>query len=314
MLKTKVLCEFPMKFLQDKLYGICTNDLVVIGCDSGCGKSTLSRMITRCARNNNCPVVLYSLENAPDTFVTEEVMMEYSKDTGDWMDNRQFEIMHASDPDRYKKYRQIVFERAEEKNEDGLQYLVVHEQVAKGDWTIDRLLLSMKEEIEKGYKLFIIDHLDVLVQKDELQDTKRAMDVLWNLVQEKGLAIITFSQIVKGCQALCPSYDDLRGHKAKVYKSTIIITLGKHEYGYYNPPLRYPSAKPTYVRIAKSRSTPTACAICYFNYNSYLDDYDELLCDTAGTFIGGHSKATLQAWKREQNKPKTQLGKATFGD
>lgn len=312
MLKTKVLCEWPMKFLQDKLYGICTNDLVVIGCDSGTGKSTLSRMITRQARNNNCPVVLYSLENAPDTFVTEEVMLEYSKDTGDWMDNRRFEIMHALEPDKYKKYRQIVFNRSEEKNADGLPYLVVHEQVAKGDWSIDRLLNSMKEEVEKGYKLFVIDHLDVLVQKDELTDTKRSMDELWNLVQEKGLAIITFSQIVKGCQALCPSYDDLRGHKAKVYKSTIIITLGRHEYGFYNPPLAFPNAKPTYVRIAKSRSTSTACAICYFHNNSYLETYTEVLCDTAGTFIDGQSKATLQAKKREMNNPRNKLGKETF--
>lgn len=312
MLHTKVLCEFPIKFLQDKLYGICTNDLIVIGCDSGTGKSTLSRMITRQARKNNCPVVLYSLENAPDTFVTEEVMLEYSKDTGDWMDNRRFEIMHALDPDKYKKYRQIVFNRSEEKNTDGLPYLVVHEQVAKGDWSIDRLLNSMKEEVEKGYKLFVIDHLDVLVQKDELADTKRSMDELWNLVQEKGLAIITFSQIVKGCQALCPSYDDLRGHKAKVYKSTIIITLGRHEYGFYDPPLAFPNAKPTYVRIAKSRSTSTACSICYFHNNSYLETYTEVLCDTTGTFIDGYSKATLQAKKKEKDNPKNKLGKATF--
>lgn len=312
MLNTKVLCDFPITYLQDELYGICTNDLIVIGCDSGTGKSTLSRMITRKARENKCPVVLYSLENAPDTFVTEEVMLEYSKNTGKWMDNRKFEILHASNPENYKQYRQAVFNRAEEKNEDGLPYLVVHEQVAKGDWTIDRLLLSMKEEIEKGYKLFIIDHLDVLVQKDELTDTKRAMDELWNLVQEKGLAIITFSQIVKGCQALCPSYDDLRGHKAKVYKSTIIITLGRHEYGYYNPPVAFPNAKPTYIRIAKSRSTSTSCAICYYNNNSYLEDYSKILCDTNGMFIDGQSRSTLQTWKRKQEKAKNILGKHTF--
>lgn len=306
MLHTKILCEFPIQFLQDKLYGICTNDLIVIGCDSGTGKSTLSRMITRKARDSNCPVVLYSLENAPGTFATEEVMLEYCLDTGEWMDNRKFEIMHSQDPEKYKPYRQKVYERSLLTNEDGLPMLTYHEQVAKGDWTIERLLKSMHEEIAKGYKLFIIDHLDVLVQNDELNDTKRAMDELWNLVQEHELCIITFSQIVKGCQALCPSYDDLRGHKAKVYKSTIIITLGRHEYGYYNPPLKYPNAKPTYVRIAKSRSTNTGCAICYFNGGSYLEDYTELLCDTAGTFIGGMTKEKLRSWKHQQEQKKEQ--------
>jgi hypothetical protein len=162
----------------------------------------------------------------------------------------------------------------------------------------------MKEEIAKGYRLFVIDHLDVLVQKDELTDTKVAMDELWNLVQEYELAIVTFSQIVKGCDALCPSYDDLRGHKAKVYKSTIIITLGKHEYGYYNPPLQYPDAKPTYIRIAKSRSTGTACGICYYNNGSYLEDYTEVLCDTPGTYIDGMTRDKLRKYKREQDLKK----------
>lgn len=302
MLHTKVLCEWPIKFLQDKLYGICTSDLIVIGCDSGTGKSTLSRMITRKARDSGCPVVLYSLENAPGTFITEEVMLEYINDSDEWLDSRKFEIMHSADPDKYKIYREKVFEKFQEKNDQGLDMLVFHEQVAKGDWTIDRLIQSMQAEIQKGYKLFIIDHLDVLVQKDELTDTKRGMDELWNLVQEHELCIVTFSQIVKGCQALCPSYDDLRGHKAKVYKSTIIVTLGKHEYGYYNPPLAFPHAKPTYVRIAKSRSTSTGCAICYFNGGYYLDDYTELLCDTAGTFIGGMTKEKLRSWKQNQEE------------
>lgn len=302
MLNTQILCKFPIQFLQDKLYGICTNDLIIFACDSGVGKSTLSRLLTRNARNEGCPVVLYSLENAKGTFVTEEVMLEYCADTGEYMDSRQFEIAYASDPARYEKYKWAVFEKSEQKSADGLPLLVVHEQVAKGDWTAQRLIESMKAEIAKGYKLFVVDHLDVLVQNDELRDTKVAMDELWNLVQEHNLAIVTFSQIVKGCDALCPSYDDLRGHKAKVYKSTIIITLGKHEYGYYLPPVKFPNAKPTYVRIAKSRSTATACAVCYYNSGSYLETYTEVLCDTSGTFVGGMTREKLRKFKQQQEQ------------
>lgn len=302
MLHTRVLCKFPIQFLQDNLYGICTNDLIVIGCDSGCGKSTLSRMITRQAFEENCPVVLYSLENAPGTFVTEEVMLEYCKDTGERLNARQFEIAHTENPDKYKKYRKKVFENSEKTTQDGLPLMVVHEQVAKGDWTIEKLIGSMREEIAKGYKLFIIDHLDVLGSKNELEDTRIAMEQLWNLVQENELCIVTFSQIVKGCKALCPSYDDLRGHKAKVYKSTIIITLGRHEYGYYNPPVAFPHAKPTYMRITKSRGTGTACAICYFNGNSYLETYNDVLCDTPGNFIDGMTREKLQKYKHEKER------------
>ena len=304
MLKTKKLCDFPIKFLQDKLYGISTGDLIIFGCDSGVGKSTLSRMIMRQAHKDKCPAVLYSLENEIDTFATEEVMLEYTKDTGERLNLRQFAMEHTCNPDKFKKYRQIAFERSEEKSKDGLPLIVVHEQVAKGDWTAQKLIESMKGEIEKGYKLFVVDHLDVLVQRDELSDTKVAMDELWNLVQEKGLAIVTFSQIVKGCDALCPSYDDLRGSKAKVYKSTIIITLGKHEYGYYTPPLKYPEAKPTYIRIAKSRSTGLGCAICYFNGGGYLDEYVDVLCDSTGDFIDNMTRDKLRKFKKLQDEQK----------
>lgn len=302
MLKTKKLCDLPIKFLQDKLYGICTGDLMIIACDSGCGKSSLSRMVMRKAFECDCPAVLYSLENEPETFATEEVLLNYCQDIGRKIDMREFSMEHTSNPEKFKKYRLMALEKSEKKSKDGLLLSVVHEQVAKGDWTAQKLIQSMKKEIAEGYKLFIIDHLDVLVQKDELNDTKVAMDELWNLVQENNIAVVTFSQIVKGCKALCPSYDDLRGSKAKVYKSTIIITLGKHEYGYYQPPVKYKYAKPTYVRIAKSRTTGIGCAICYFNFGEYLEDYMEVLCDNSGDFIDNMTREKLRVWKREEDK------------
>ena len=305
MLKTDLLCKWPIKFLEDKLIGICSGDFITIACDSGVGKSTLSRLITRSARDQNCPVVLYSLENRPDTFVTEEVLLEYQKDTGDDLDMRGFELAHTLHPENFQQYRQKVYEqdtRTIEYNGRQLDLLVVHEQVTKGNWNIFNLIKFMKVEIEKGYRLFIIDHLDVLIQKDELADTKLAMDELWSLVQENNIAVVAFSQIVKKCVALCPSYDDLRGHKAKVYKSTIIITLGKHEYGYYNPPIKYKNAKPTYIRIAKSRNTNTACAVCYYLAGGYLEDYKEVLCDTPGNFIDGMTRDKLQKYKQKNEE------------
>lgn len=306
MLSTKRLCNWPITFLQEHLLGICTGDFIVIGCDSGVGKSTLSRIITRGARDDGCPVVLYSLENRPDTFVTEEVMLEYCRATGSYPNMREFEMDHTEHPEKYVEYRQAVYERSKETNADGLPMLVVHEQVAKGDWTITRLVQSMRAEIAQGYRLFIVDHLDVLGSGDELADTKRAMDELWSLVQQHNIAIVSFSQIVKGCHALCPSHDDLRGHKSKVHKSTVIITLGKHEYGYYAPPIKFPNAKPTYVRIAKSRSTSTACAVCFFNGGDYLDTYNDVLCDAPGNFIDGMTREKLQKFKQKKDERVTQ--------
>lgn len=96
--------------------------------------------------------------------------------------------------------------------------LIVHESVAKGDWDITRIKTTMAQEIEKGYKLFIIDHLDVLVRKNEYEDLRIAMNELWAFVAENNIAVITFSQLSKGCDTLSPSAEDLRGGWRKFIK------------------------------------------------------------------------------------------------
>lgn len=304
MLNKTTLCPWPIKFLQDKLKGICTGDFVVIACASGTGKSTLSRLITRKARDNGCPVVLYSLENETGTYASEEARSAGFK-LGDTTNNlRDFAIQDTADKKRYESYRWDAYNRSLEKDDNGLPLTKIHEVVATDDWNIQRIVKSMRTEIADGYRLFVIDHLDVLAPNDEYKETTVAMRELWALVAEHHIAIITFSQLSKKCIALCPGQYDLRGGMNKVFKATHLITLGKHEYGYYLPPTVYPNAKPTYVRIAKSRDTELSCAVCYFDRGSYIDEYMEVMCDDPGTFIDGMTREKLQKFKQKQQEKK----------
>jgi len=301
MLEPKILCNYPIKFLQDKLYGICTGDLIVIACGSGGGKSVISRLITMEASKTDCPVVLYSLENQEGTVATELARDAFLKDTRDYDVNlRSFAIQSSKEPEKFEKYRRIAYQNASKKTVDGLPMMVIHEQVAAQDWNIDRISASIIEEINKGYRLFIIDHLDVLAPNDEYKETRIAMEKLWALVAKYNIAIVTFSQLSKTCTALSPSQTDLRGGMNKVFKATHVITLGKHEYGYFAPPLNFPHAKPTYVRIVKSRDTQLGTAICYFNGNSYIDEFVPVMCDEPGMYIEGHSRKDFQVWQAEQ--------------
>ena len=303
MIDIDILCQWPISYLQDKLGGIITKNLVIIGGSSGFGKTTISRIITNSAIEQDCPVVLYSLEDVPDSFVTDAVRQEYVNDTGRFLDLQDFALEYKAYPQKFKKYQQIVYEK-HHKTVNGLRVLQIHEQVANLNWNIDTLKQTMLKEIEQGYKLFILDHLDVLTTQNEYIDGTRAMEELWALVAEHDLALIAFSQLqgTRNKNSLCPSQDDLRGTNRKQYKATVVITIAKHPYGYYLLPPPEMKAMPTYMRVAKSRAKGTSCGIVYFNHGRYLDFYQEVSCNESGTMIDGLTQSSLEKYAKQQRE------------
>ncbi|MBO5713892.1 MAG: hypothetical protein J6R83_00505 [Clostridia bacterium] len=305
MIDIDVLCQWPISYLQDKLGGIITKNLVIIGGSSGFGKTTISRILTNSAIEQDCPVVLYSLEDVPDSFVTDAVRQEYVNDTGRFLDLQDFALEYKAHPNKFKKYQQVVYQK-HHKTVKGLRVLQIHEQVANLNWNIDTLKQTMLKEIEQGYKLFILDHLDVLTTQNEYIDGTRAMEELWALVAEHDLALIAFSQLqgTRNKNSLCPSQDDLRGTNRKQYKATVVITIAKHPYGYYMLPPPEIKAMPTYMRVAKSRAKGTSCGIVYFNHGQYLDYYQEVSCNESGTMIDGLTQASLEKFAKQQREGK----------
>lgn len=302
MLYKNILCNYPIAFLEDNLHGIMTGDFIVIAAGTSVGKSTISRILTRNAVDCNCPVVLYSLEDEPQTFVSDAVYREVLKSQVCLMDFREWLVDNTLHPEKYKKAAINAAKRATLKHETlNIPLLSVHEMQINNSWNVNNILKSMAEEINKGYKLFILDHLDVLVPSEKPDDMVRAINALWRFVSEKQIALITFSQLSTGRnkEALCPGIDDLRGSKAKVHTPTIVLSIARHNYGYYTL-TEHPTASPTYVRILKNRQGgKTKAAVCYFEKGDYLPIYTDVDCNDSGTRI---DNMTVRELSKKDNR------------
>lgn len=299
MLEKRVICPYPVKYLQDELDDITTGDFIMIAANTGTGKSTISRIFMENAIANNCPVVLYSLEDQEGIPAANDCYMEYVKD-GHYDSNfKKWLKDNTIHPEKYVEYRKRAMEKANKTNADGVKMRVVHEQSPNKVWTLRDTIKQIRAEIEQGYKLFIIDHIDVLVPSERPEDMVLAIRYLWKIVSENNIAIITFSQLASGrnLESLCPSLDDLRGSKAKVHTPTVVISISRHNYGYYS--LSDKRWKPTYMRILKNRFGETSCAITYFNNGQYNEIYQKLDCNEQGTIIDGMSARDLSKYKKE---------------
>lgn len=305
------ICDWPVAYLQDKLLGIFEGDLWIIGCGSGLGKSTLARLITMSAHKNGVPVVLYSLENQPGTYVSEEVRMLYNEETGSKLEMRAFKDLEAEKPEMFQKYRMQLYENSKRTDENGIPLLVLHEDVNSKNMSVDLLLKSIDQEYEKGYRLFLIDHVDMLITdpRNEMSQTTDNMNRLWAYVAQKNIALITFSQMAATIPSnvLCPGESDLRGVRTKGQRATGVITLSRHDYNYYVAP-NNKYAKPTYMRIAKNRDGATSCAVVYYDTDHYLQTYQEVSCDRQGILVDGMTKEKLIRFKQKEDERKKAMG------
>jgi hypothetical protein len=206
-------------------------------------------------------------------------------------------VDNTKNPEKYKREAMISAQRAMLKDKElGIPLQVVHEMQIDGNWNVRTILQSMAQEAEKGYRLFILDHLDVLVPSERPDDMVRAINALWRFVSDKQIALITFSQLATGRNkdSLCPCLDDLRGSKAKVHTPTVVCSIARHNYGYYSD-LAHPEASPTYCRILKNRQGgKLATAVCFFERGHYVQNYQEVISNEAGTVIDNMTMRDFQ--------------------
>lgn len=294
MTQTNFLCDFPISFLQDNLHGIMKGDLIMIAAGTGVGKSSCSRMIVRQAVKQGIGTALYSLEDEKGTFAKKSVYRLYCSHTHEPMDYRLFKDILANDPKQFKSERRQVAEELYRQGESGEPLFVTHEMKTP-NWTLPEIMTQMTEEIEKGYRLFILDHFDIIAE-DMPAAQKKAIDALWRFVSENQIALITFSQLsaTRNKEALCPSSDDLRGSKSKVQTPTIVLSLARHTYDLYS----HLPGKPTYCRILKDRDDgKICCGVIFYDHDRYLDNYLMVDCNESGTRIHGETRKTLEKQK-----------------
>lgn len=290
MQKDLFLCEFPIKYLNDEIYGIITGDLILFGMGSGIGKSTMSRLITNNAMFQSCPVVLFSLEDKPDTMDKKEIYLEYILSTGSDETFRHWKVSYSKDPKQYEQYTKKWIQRLQMKDkETGLPLLDYHEYVEPtNESLLQKVLDDIHEAVSKGYKLFIIDHLDAGLDPTETpRGMKKVMDTLWATVCKYNIAIIAFSQLssVRNKDAITPSLDDLAGSKSKGKVSNTVISMARDYDGTYP---NISENQPTYCRIVKDRDDgKKSLAIVFFEKGHYLPNYFKYTCDESGLSIDG---------------------------
>ena len=284
------LCEFPIKYLNDELDGIITGDLILFGMGSGLGKSTMSRLITNNATFQSCPVVLYSLEDKPDTMDKKEIYLEYILSTGSDDTFRKWKIKYSQNPKEYEQYTRKWVQRLSMKDkETGLKLLNYHEYVEPtNNELLQKVIGKIEEEVAMGYKLFIIDHLDAGLDPTETPaGMKRVMDTLWATVCKHKIAVIAFSQLAstRNKEAITPSLDDLAGSKSKGKVSNMVISMARDYDG------KYPNisdTEPTYCRIVKDRDDGRkSLGIVFFEKGHYLPNYFKFSCDESGMSVDG---------------------------
>ena len=78
----------------------------------------------------------------------------------------------------------MVYEKSKKTNSQGLKLLKLHEDVRGQNIGVDELLRSIQQEYEEGYRLFMIDHVDMLItnERNELAETVSNMNKLWAFV------------------------------------------------------------------------------------------------------------------------------------
>lgn len=300
MLEKRVICQYPVRYLQDELQDITTGDFIMIAANTGTGKSTISRLFMESSIEQGCPVVLYSLEDQEGIPDANSVYQLVVKDGNYNMTFKQWLKDNTLHPEKYATYRQMAAEKAMRTNEDGLLMSVIHEQTPRTQWTLDKVISQIKEEVRQGYRLFILDHIDILVPSERPDDMVRAMRALWQVVCDNNIALITFSQLAtrRNLDSLCPALDDLRGSKAKIHTPTVVISISRHIYGYYTLG-GDPMYKPTYMRILKNRFGDTSCAVVFFYRGRYHEHYDIVNCNESGTNIDNMTSKDLMKRQKE---------------
>lgn len=269
----------------------------MICANTGTGKSTISRLFANNAIENGCPVVLYSLEDeAGVPFANACYQLGLREGRCQGMDLKQWLIRNTENPDEFAEDRQRVYDEWTKKTDNGNDFFVLHENKENEIWTLDKVIKQITDEINNGYKLFIIDHIDVLVPSELPSDMVNAMRRLWNLISEKQVALITFSQLAsrRNLESLCPGLDDLRGSKSKVHTPTVVISISRHRYDYYQA-----RSNPTYMRILKNRFGKTGCAVVYFDRGVYDSFYTNVECNESGTYIDGMTARDLSRQQRK---------------
>jgi len=303
------LCSYGIKVLDDALYRIGKNELVVIGAESGQGKSELSLMIGQHNAQQGKKVAVYYLEGghleAIRRMKWRDMMKKYQKlsphekitniiNFRDWYFNNRG--INKKD-DILVRLEKEVHQEYKENYKNNLQFYPTEK-----DFTLEKMVSSLfdfKELLSKNLDLdlIIIDHLQYfsLSQADnEITEITKILREVKHITEYYNTPVILVSHLRKrGKNAGLPTHEDFygSGNIAKISTTSIMISpatdktdMGKNVY-------------PTYFRIVKSRMGIPAHFVFLSDFKglekSYSNSY-EIYC------VDGFGNVTVEPLEHEK--------------
>ena len=269
------ICNFGIKFLDDKILGFFERDLIVIGASSGIGKSSLAVLLARNALDSNVQVSLFSLENGVGATKAKLCFIDYAKQAGRFVKEREFIDEYDKDPARFAEYTKSWDELNKKVLAGDIPQFDLLEDYKRVD-TVEKLLHEILVRIHLGYKIIIIDHIDCLpilyARRNDF--ISQVMTALYDLAYKHNVCIITFSQVAKAINPniQIPGKNDLVGGADKINKATLVITLARDKY--HDDAFAHKMA--TLVAIRKDRYGQLYMGRLFFRNGDYEPEYVEI--------------------------------------
>jgi len=289
-IKAEELCSYGVVPLDDALFRIGKNELVVIGADTGSGKSELGLSIALHNAKAGKTVGVYYLEGGYQEALQR---IKWHEITHRYYNDERFYKLHI-DMD-FKKWAFNSYTA-----EDGLAILQQIEAEAKADiekykenlyffpvstnFTLDNLmasLLDFQEWVEKKMylDLIVIDHLQYFSlekEENEITEITKILRAVKQITEHYQTPIILISHLRKRGKFKngLPDHEDFYGSSNIPKISTTAIMIAPAT----DKDILAENIYPTYIRIVKSRTgaRPNYAMLAnyYLNERKYGGEYD----------------------------------------
>lgn len=297
---------FGISFLDDALYGILPNDLMLVGARTGRGKTELATSIAINAAAKGRNVTFFALE--ADKWEIQR-RMKYRRLAQAFHEN------YSSATMKFPRFREWLV-KGYHSDWDAIENIVERDLVLdtaslrisyKGEgYTTSEFVSEINSLVDCD--LIIVDHLHYfdLGGMNETEGLKKAIHAIRSAAIHHGKPVVLLAHLRKSDKSstkILPELDDFHGHSDIVKVATTVLLMSpaeKHQgMGVY----------PTYFHIAKCRTasdvTPFAAVHGFdFKSNNYSDKY---ILEKASFFKDPEpieSAKDFPEWAKRAIKPK----------
>lgn len=307
------LCTYGVKALDDALFRIGTNELVVIGAETGMGKSELSLNIAQHNAVNGKRVAVYYLEGghleAIRRMKWKDITKMYFKDYRFARANVDFkQWMYNYNPEHVLiDIEGKVNNQYREKYKENLYFYPTTKE-----FTIEKFMMSLLDfhqllTADLDLDLIIIDHLQYfsLAQADnEISEITKILREVKEITEYYNTPVILISHLRKrGKNAGLPGHEDFYGSGNIAKIATTAITIAPDPEGDSLADNIYP----TFLRVVKSRVgiRPNYAFLVNFDLKtrSYEEDYQIYRVNELGQPASAPLlENELPKWARKEEK------------